>query len=187
MLMDKDLKKATVEHMNKAIEHLSHELTTIRTGRASAALLDALKVDYNGVMAPIKQVATVSVPDAKTILVQPFQPNMIAAVEKAIRASDLGLNPNNDGHAIRLPIPALTEDRRKEILKVVKKLGEDTRIAIRNIRREAIEKIKASEKSGKITEDDMHRGEKEAQEITDEHIKDVDKVIQAKEKEIMTV
>ena len=185
--MDKELKKVTVDHMKKAIEHLSHELATIRTGRASAALLDTVKVDYYGVMTPIKQAATVSVPDAKTIMVQPFQQNTLSAVEKAIRASDLGLNPNNDGRAIRIPIPPLTEERRREILKVVKKLGEDTRVAIRNIRREAIEKVKASEKAGKITEDDMHRGEKEAQEITDEHIKEVDKVIQAKEKEIMTV
>lgn len=185
--MDKELKKVTVEHMKKAVEHLSHELTTIRTGRASAALLDSIRVDYYGVPTPIKQVATVSVPDAKTILVQPFQQNMLAAVDRAIRASDLGLTPNSDGHSIRLPIPALTEERRRDLLKLVKKLGEDTRIAIRNIRRDAIEKIKASEKAGKITEDDMHRGEKEAQEITDDYIKEVDKVIQAKEKEIMTV
>jgi ribosome recycling factor len=185
--MDKELKKVTVEHMKKAIEHLSHELASIRTGRASAALLDGIKADYYGVPTPIKQVATVSVPDAKTILVQPFQQNMLAAVDKAIRASDLGLTPNSDGRSIRLPIPALTEERRRDLLKLVKKLGEDTRVAIRNIRRDAIEKIKASEKAGKITEDDLHRGEKEAQEITDEHIKEVDKVIQAKEKEIMTV
>lgn len=185
--MDSELKKITLDHMKKAIEHLSHELTTIRTGRASAALLDTMKVDYYGVMTPIKQVASVTVPDAKTIMVQPFQQNMLAAVEKAIRASDLGLNPNNDGHVIRLPIPALTEDRRKELLKVIKKLGEDTRIAVRNIRRDAIEKIKASEKAGTITEDDMHRGEKEAQEITDDHINEVDKIILAKEKDIMTV
>jgi ribosome recycling factor len=185
--MDSELKKTTLDHMKKAIEHLSHELTTIRTGRASAALLDTLKVDYYGVMTPIKQVATVTVPDAKTIMVQPFQQNMLHSVEKAIRASDLGLNPNNDGHMIRLPIPSLTEDRRREILKIVKKLGEDTRIAVRNIRRDAIDKIKASEKAGTITEDDMRRGEKEAQEITDEHIKDVDKIILAKEKEVMTI
>jgi ribosome recycling factor len=185
--MDKELKKATIDHMKKALEHLSHELATIRTGRASAALLDTLKVDYYGVLSPIKQVATITVPDAKTIMVQPFQQNMLQSIEKAIRASDLGLNPNNDGHAIRLPIPALTEERRREILKVVKKLGEDSRVAIRNIRREVIEKIKASEKAGKITEDDMHRGEKEAQEITDENIKEVDRIILVKEKEVMTV
>jgi len=185
--MDKELKKVTVEHMNKAIEHLSHELAIIRTGRASAALLDSIKVDYYGSLTPIKQVATVSVPDAKTIMVQPFQPNLLSAVDKALRASDLGLTPNNDGHVIRLPIPALTEDRRKDILKVVKKIGEDTRVAVRNIRRDAIEKIKAAEKAGKITEDDMHRGEKEAQDLTDEHIKLVDEVLAGKEKEVMTV
>ena len=112
---------------------------------------------------------------------------MLAAVEKAIRTSDLGLNPSNDGKTIRLPIPSLTEDRRKDLLKVVKKMGEDTRIAIRNIRRDAIEKMKAAEKASKITEDDLHRGEKEAQDLTDEYIKEVDKVIAVKEKEIMTV
>ncbi|MHB9028572.1 MAG: ribosome recycling factor [Candidatus Latescibacterota bacterium] len=185
--MDKELKQTTVEHMNRAIEHLGHELSAIRTGRASAALLDGIKVDYYGVPTPLKQVATVSVPDAKTIMIQPFQQNMFAPVEKAIRASDLGLNPNSDGKAIRLPIPALTEDRRKDLLKVVKKLGEDTKVAVRNIRRDAIEKMKASEKSGKITEDDLRRGEKEAQDLTDEHIKEIDRVITAKEKEIMTV
>jgi ribosome recycling factor len=185
--MDKELKHTTVEHMKRAIEHLGHELAAIRTGRASAALLDGIKVDYYGVSTPLKQVATISVPDAKTIMVQPFQQNMLAPVDKAIRASDLGLNPNSDGKAIRLPIPSLTEDRRKDLLKVVKKLGEDTKVAIRNIRRDAIDKIKASEKEGKITEDDMRRGEKEAQDITDEHTKEIDKVIAAKEKEIMTV
>ncbi len=125
--MDKELKSITVDHMKKAIEHLGHELSTIRTGRASAALLDGIKVDYYGVPTPLKQVATVSVPDAKSILVQPFQQNMLSAVDKALRASDLGLTPNSDGHIIRLPIPPLTEDRRKDLLKVVKKLGEDTR------------------------------------------------------------
>lgn len=185
--MENELKKITVEHMKKAIEHLSHELSTIRTGRASAALLDGIKVDYYGTPSPLKQVATVTVPDAKTIMVQPFQQNMLSAIEKAIRVSDLGLNPGNDGKTIRLPIPTLTEDRRKDLMKVVKKLGEDTRVAVRNIRRDAIEKMKANEKSGKITEDDLHRGEKEAQDLTDEYIKEVDKVIVAKEKEIMTV
>jgi len=185
--MDKELKSITVDHMNKAIDHLGHELSTIRTGRASAALLDGIKVDYYGVPTPLKQVATISVPDAKTILVQPFQQNMLSPVDKALRASDLGLNPNSDGHSIRLPIPALTEDRRKDLLKLVKKLGEDARVAIRNIRRDAIEKLKASEKAGKITEDDLRRGEKEAQDITDEHMKEIDKVVAAKDKEIMTV
>ncbi len=185
--MDNELKKTTIDHMNRSIEHLAHEFASIRTGRASAAILDSIKVDYYGVPSPLKQVATVSVPDAKTIMVQPFQQNMLAPVEKAILASDLGLNPNNDGKTIRLPIPPLTEDRRKDILKVVKKLGEDTKITIRNIRRDAIEKMKASEKAGKISEDDLRRGEKEAQDITDEHIKKIDAILAGKEKEIMTV
>lgn len=185
--METELKKVTIEHMKKAIEHLSHELSTIRTGRASTALLDGIKVDYYGSASPLKQVATVTVPDAKTIVVQPFQQNMLPAIEKAIRASDLGLNPNSDGKTIRLPIPALTEDRRKDLMKVVKKLGEDTRIAIRNIRRDAIEKMKASEKGGKITEDDLRRGEKDAQDLTADYIKEVDRIIAVKEKEIMTI
>lgn len=185
--MESELKKTTVEHMKKALEHLAHELSSIRTGRASAALLDGVRVDYYGSPAPLRQVATVSVPDAKTIMVQPFQQNMIAPIEKALLASDLGLTPNSDGKAIRLPIPSLNEDRRKDLLKVVKKLGEDTRVAVRNIRRDAIEKLKASEKAGKITEDDLRRGEKEAQDLTDENIKEIDRIIAAKEKEIMTV
>ncbi len=185
--MDNELQKTTLDHMNKAIEHLSHELASIRTGRASTALLDGIKVDYYGSPTPLKQVATVSVPDAKTIMVQPYQANMLGPVEKAIRASDLGLTPNNDGKTIRLPIPALTEDRRKDLLKVVKKLGEETRIAIRNVRRDTIEKMKASQKAGTITEDDLRRGEKEAQDLTDDRIKEVDRVIAVKEKEIMTV
>ncbi len=185
--MDKEIKKNTIEHMKKAIEHLNHELSTIRTGRASAALLDIVKVDYFGTMTPIKHIASISVPDPKTIAIQPFQSNMFANIEKAIMASGLGLTPSNDGHVIRLSIPQLTEERRKDILKLVKKLGEDTKISIRNIRREAIEKLRASEKISEITEDDLHRGEKETQELTDKYIIDVDEVIGNKEKEIMTV
>ena len=123
--MDKEIKKNAVEHMKKAIEHLNHELATIRTGRASSTLLDTLKVDYFGTISPIKHVASVSVPDAKTISIQPFQPNMLTVIEKAILSSDLGLTPQNDGHLIRLTIPQLTEDRRKDILKIVKKHGEE--------------------------------------------------------------
>ncbi|MCE5248927.1 ribosome recycling factor [bacterium] len=185
--MDKDLRAVTVEHMKKAVEHLSHELSTIRTGRASASLLDTIKVNYYGTPTPLNHVANISVPDSKTIMIQPFQQNLIGDVEKAIQASDLGLTPNSDGHVIRLPIPQLTEERRKDILKLVKKLGEDTKVAIRNIRRDAIEKMRVMKKDSKITEDDLHRGEKEAQEITDKHITEVDQVIAVKEKEVMTV
>jgi len=185
--MDKEIKRHAVENMRKAIEHLNHELATIRTGRASAALLDTLKVDYFGAMTPVKHVASVSVPDAKTIAIQPFQQNMLGVIEKAIHSSDLGLTPLNDGHVIRLAIPPLTEERRTEIVRLVKKLGEDTKIAIRNIRREAIERLRAAEKASEISEDDLHRGEKEAQELTDKYVAEVDEVIAAKEKEVMTV
>lgn len=185
--MDKELKKNASEHMKKAIEHLQTELTHIRTGRASAALLDTIKVDYFGTPTPIKHVATVSVPDAKTIVVQPFQPNLIQAIDKAIRQSDLGLNPNSDGHSLKIPVPQLTEERRKDIMKVVKKLGEDTRVAIRNIRRDVVEKLRVLEKDGKLPEDDRHKSEKEVQDTTDQFIKEVDNVIIAKEKEVMTI
>ena len=185
--MDKEIKKNAVEHMKKAVEHLNHELATIRTGRASSTLLDTLKVDYFGTMTPIKHVANVSIPDAKTIAIQPFQPNMLAVIEKAILSSDLGLTPQNDGHFIRLNIPQLTEDRRKDILKIVKKHGEETKISIRNIRRKAIEKLRSAEKDSDITEDDLHRGEKETQELTDKFVAEVDEVIENKEEEIMTV
>lgn len=185
--MVKEIYQVTTDHMKKTVEHLSTELSHIRTGRASAALLDTIKVDYYGTPSPLKHVAAISVPDSKTILVQPYQANMLQPIEKSIRQSDLGLNPNNDGHSIRIPIPQLTEERRKEILKVARKLGEDTRIAIRNIRRDSIDKLRAAEKSGSITEDDLRKSEKEMQDLTDKYISEIDVIIVAKEKEIMTV
>ena len=185
--MDKEIRKNTVEHMKKTLEHLNHELATIRTGRASTALLDTIKVDYFGTMTPLKHVASISVPDPKSIAIQPFQPNMLVNIEKALQASDLGLTPNSDGHVIRLSIPKLTEERRKEILKIVKNHGEETKIAIRNIRRDAIEKLRVAQKAGEITEDDLHRSEKETQEITDEYTSKIDEIIENKEEEIMTV
>lgn len=185
--MDKEVKHTAVDHMKKTIEHLHYELSTIRTGRASATLLDMLKVDYFGTMSPINHVANVSIPDAKTIAIQPFQPNMLQVIEKAIQTSDLGLTPQNDGIMIRLTIPQLTEDRRKDIMKLVKKLGEDAKIAIRNVRREAIEKLRHLEKESDITEDDLHRSEKETQELTDKFIAEIDEIIVAKETDVMTV
>ena len=133
MEMDKEIKQNMVSHMKKTIEHLHHEFATIRTGRASAALLDTVKVDYFGTKTPLKHVASVSVPDSKTIAIQPFQANLLGEIEKALQTSDLGLTPNNDGHMIRLTIPQLTEERRKDILKTVKKIGEESKIAIRNL------------------------------------------------------
>jgi len=185
--MDKEIKHIALDHMKKTLEHLHHELSTIRTGRASTTLLDTLKVDYFGTPTPVKHVANVSVPDAKTISIQPFQPNMLQEIEKALMSSDLGLTPQSDGIIIRLVIPQLTEDRRKDIMKLVKKFGEDTKIAIRNIRREAIEKLRHLEKESDITEDDLHRAEKEAQEYTDKFIAEVDVIIEAKEEDVMTV
>ena len=185
--MDKEIKRQTHDHMKKAVEHLNHELARIRTGRASTALLDTIKVDYFGTLTPVKHIANITIPDAKTILIQPFQSNILQNIEKAIYSSDLGLTPNSDGHVIRLPIPQLTEERRKEILKLVKKLGEEAKIAIRNVRRDAIEKLREAEKNKDISEDDRHRGEKEAQELTDEYIKEIDIIIAAKEEEVMTV
>lgn len=185
--MDKELRQITIDHMKKSLDHLHHELATIRTGRASVALLDAVKVDYFGSLQPVKHVANVSVPDAKTIMVQPFQQNMLAVIEKAIYQSDLGLTPNNDGHVIRLTIPQLTEERRHDLTKLVKKLGEDSKIAVRNVRRDTIEKLRTAEKNSEITEDDLKRDEKEVQDLTDEYIAEVDKTLAAKEEEIMTV
>lgn len=185
--MDREIKKAAVEHMNSAIEHLNHELATIRTGRASTTLLDTVKVDYFGTPTPLKHIANISIPDAKTIAIQPFQSNILNEIEKALHSSSLGLTPQSDGHSIRLNIPQLTEERRKDILKVVKKHGEDTKIAIRNIRRDAIEKLRSAQKDGNITEDDLHRGEKETQEITDKYVTQVDNIIKDKEEEVMTV
>ena len=185
--MDKEIKSQSIDHMNKTIDHLNNELSRIRTGRATPALLDTVKVDYFGSMTPLKHVANISVPEPKTILIQPFQANMLQNIEKAIYQSDLGLTPNSDGHMIRLPIPQLTEERRKDILKLVKKHGEDTKVAIRNVRRDAIEKLRALEKNHSISEDDLHRGEKEAQEITDKYIVKVDEIVKAKEEEVMTV
>ncbi len=185
--MDKEIKSQSIDHMNKTLDHLNNELSRIRTGRATPALLDTVKVDYFGSMTPLKHVANISVPEPKTILIQPFQANMLQNIEKAIYQSDLGLTPNSDGHMIRLPIPQLTEERRKDILKLVKKHGEETKVAIRNIRREAIEKLRALEKNHSISEDDLHRGEKEAQEITDKYIVKVDEIVKAKEEDVMTV
>ena len=185
--MIKEIKDLSIEHMQKALEHLNHELSTIRTGRASAALLDSIKVDYYGTMTPLKHVATINIPDAKTINIQPFETNKLSAIEKAILASDVGITPSNDGHTIRLVIPKLTEERRRDLIKIVKKIGEDARIAIRNIRREAIEKLKAAEKESLITEDDLHRSEKEIQELTDKNILEIDKILEVKDKEILTV
>jgi len=181
------LSKETTSNMDRAIEHLHHELATIRTGKAHAALLDSIQVEYFGQKVPIKQVANVAVPDPRLITVQPWDKSVISDIEKAILASELGLNPQNDGTLIRLPVPPLTEERRKDLVKVVRRMGEEAKVALRNIRRHAIDELRKLEKSHEISEDNMHTKQDEIQKLTDEHVKNVDKTVEAKEKEIMEI
>ncbi|MEJ5287347.1 MAG: Ribosome recycling factor [Candidatus Kapaibacterium sp.] len=175
----------TREQMNKSLEHYKQQLAKVRTGRANASILDNVKVDYYGTPTPIPQVATINVPDAKTIIIQPWDTSIINAIEKAIKQSDLGFNPVNDGRILRIPVPPLTEERRKEIVKFCKKLTEDAKIAIRNIRRDQIEVIRKAEKDKELTEDDRKLGEEKIQKVTDEFIKKIDELFSAKEKEIL--
>jgi ribosome recycling factor len=171
--------------MEKAIERLRRELSRVRAGRANPALLDEIKVDSYGTMSPLKQVATVSVADARLLVVKPYDRGTIAAIEKAINNSQLGLNPNNDGIVIRVPIPPLTEERRKQLVKQVRDAGEDAKIAIRLVRRETNDLLKASEDDGSISEDDLKRGLDQIQKLTDAEIKAVEETIAKKEAEIM--
>ncbi len=173
--------------MSKAVEVVRDELSKIRTGKATTALLDGIKVDYYGTMTPLKQVANVSTPDVHTVSVQPWEKTMIQTIEKAILNANLGLNPANDGSIIRVPIPPLNEERRKELVKLVKRFGEDGKIAIRNVRRDAIEHLKKAEKEEHFSEDERKRAEQECQKLTDRHVKDVDNLLDHKEKEIMEV
>ena len=182
-----DIKKDAQARMTKSIEALRHTLVKVRTGRASTALVEHLKVNYYGSDMPLSQVASVAVGDARSIIITPWEKQMVSAVEKAILASDLGLTPNTAGTTIRLNLPALTEERRKELSKVVHGEGEDTKVAIRNIRRDANQQIKDLLKDKQITEDDERRAEEEIQKLTDKSIKDVDDVVKAKEQELMAV
>jgi len=184
MIIDEVFQDAETR-MQKTVEATRSELSKIRTGKASPAILDAIRVDYYGTSVPIKQVASISVPEPRLIQIQPWDKKILPEIEKAIQKSDLGLNPINDGNLIRLPIPPLTEERRKDLVRVVHKLGEEGRMAIRNIRRDANEHLKKAEKNHEISEDDAHRAMKEIQELTDEYIEKIDEVIKAKEKEIL--
>jgi len=175
------------EKMKKAIENLRYELNKIRTGKASASILDGVKVNYYGSIVPLKQAASISVPEIRLITVQPWDKSMINEIEKAILKSDIGLTPVNDGHIIRLPIPALTEERRLELVKQTKRLGEEIKVSIRNSRREANESLKKGEKDGTISEDNSYRAQENIQELTDKYIKKVDDILQAKEREIMEI
>lgn len=179
---------AQTEHKMKAtVEHTREEFVKIRTGRASTGLLDQIKVDYYGCPTPLNQVAQVGVGDARTLTVQPWEKNMVKVVEKAIRDSDLGLNPATSGDVIRVPLPPLTEERRRELSKVVRGMGEDSKVAIRNLRRDANTHVERLTKDKEISEDDERRAETEVQKLTDKYVAAIDKVVADKEKEIMTV
>jgi ribosome recycling factor len=185
--MVKEILKQTEDKMHKAVEVVRSELVKIRTGKATTALLDGVKVDYYGAHSPLTQVANVTVMDVHTIAVQPWDKSMVAPIEKAIIAANLGLNPIADGQIVRVPIPPLNEERRKELVKLVKKFAEEGKIAIRNIRRDAIEHLKKSEKAEHFSEDERKRAETDVQKMTDKFIKDTDGLVVLKEKEIMEV
>jgi ribosome recycling factor len=173
--------------METSLNSVREELARIRTGKATTALLDTVKVTAYGSTVPLKQVAGISVPEPRLILVQPWDPSIVGEIEKALLKSDLGVTPSSDGKVIRLPIPPLTEERRKDLVRLVKKLAEEGRIAIRNVRREANDQLKAFERDGKVSEDAMHRAQKEVQDATDDYVQKVDELLESKEHEIMEV
>jgi ribosome recycling factor len=185
-MIDDALLDAT-ERMEKAAEALRRDLATIRTGRASPALVEHLKVDYYGTPTPLNQLATISTPEARLIVIQPWDRGSIGAVEKAILKSDIGLNPSNDGTVIRLAIPQLTEERRRDIAKQVRKRVEEARVAVRNIRRDCHDHIRRLEHEHEISQDDLHRAETDLQKLTDDHVKEIDKVGHEKEEEVLAV
>ena len=181
------LLKDTSARMERSIEAFRKELGKVRTGRASFSLLDGIKVDYYGTPTPLQQVGTLSVPESRMITVTPWDTKMIGPIEKAVQGSGLGLNPASDGKMVRIPIPPLTEERRKELAKMVRKMAEDARVAVRNVRREAIEKLKDREKKKEISEDVVKRGQERIQKETDAHVKKIDEILKSKEQEILEV
>ncbi|MBI2604585.1 MAG: ribosome recycling factor [Deltaproteobacteria bacterium] len=185
--MSKQVIDALAARMTKTLGNLRTELAKVRTGRATPTLLDSVKVDYYGSMMPISQVASITCPEARTIQIQPWEGGMLQPIEKAILTANIGLVPQSDGRIIRVPLPMLTEERRKEFVKLVKKLGEENKIALRNERRDANEEVKKLEKGKQLTEDDAKKAQDQVQKKTDEFVAEVDKLIAAKEKEIMSV
>ena len=185
-IMD-DLLADAGRRMDKSVDATAHELNTVRTGRASAALLDRIEVDYYGQKTPLRQLATINVPEPRLLTVQPFDPSSVKAIERSIQESDLGLTPSNDGKVIRLPIPQLTEERRKELVRVVRHLAEEGRVAIRNVRRDVMHDLKELVREGDVGDDEERRAEEKAQKLTDEHVKRVDDLLKRKEEEIMEV
>ena len=182
-----ELVSDTIRRMDSSIEHTRTEFNTVRTGRASAALLDRISVDYYGSPTPLKQLATVNVPEPRMLTIQPFDPTSIKAIEKAIQESDLGLTPSNDGKLIRLPMPQPNEERRLELVKIVRKLAEEGKIAVRNVRRDAMQHLQELTKKHEIGDDDERRAEERVQKLTDEHTKTIDDLLKHKEAEIMEV
>lgn len=182
-----DVKKDAEDRMKKAIDALHRELATIRTGRASPALVDRVEVDYYGAMTPLNQLAGVSAPEARLLVIQPWDKGSIGAIERAIRTADLGVNPNNDGDLIRIAIPPLTEERRRDLVKVVRSKVEDSRVAIRNIRRDAISQIKELMQEKMISEDDERRGEQEIQDLTDKYVGQAETIGKEKEEDVLEV
>jgi ribosome recycling factor len=182
-----ELVKDAQTRMQKSVDHAHNEFNTVRTGRASAGLLDRIDVDYYGTKTPLKQLATIGVPEARMLTIQPFDPSSIRNIEKAVMESDLGLTPSNDGKLIRLPIPQLTEERRKELVKVVRSLAENHRIAVREIRRDAMKGLKDLVDAGSVGADDERRAEEQVQKLTDDHTKQIDDLLKHKEAEVMEV
>jgi ribosome recycling factor len=182
-----DVLQEAERRMKKAVEHVRDDFASIRTGRASASLLNRVSVNYYGAPTPLSQIASIAVPEPTLLVVSPYDKSAIGDVEKAILQADLGVNPVSDGNVLRLPIPRLTEERRKELSKVVRSKAEEGRVAIRNVRRDVIEDLRAFEKDGEITKDDLHRGQEEAQKLTDRFISEMDEMLKVKEKELMEV
>ncbi|MBD5113337.1 MAG: ribosome recycling factor [Ruminococcaceae bacterium] len=183
----KEIIDNTKERMGKCINALESELGTIRAGRANPTVLDKITAEYYGTPTPINQMASVSVAEARILVVQPYDASQLKVIEKAIQASDLGINPTNDGRVLRIAFPQLTEDRRKELCKQVSKICEESKVAVRNVRRDGMDKIKAKKKANEITEDDVKEAEKNIQKLTDKFIEDIDKIGEAKDKEIMSI
>ncbi len=181
------VRQRVTERMDGALEHLKRDLAGLRTGRASVALFDSVKVDYYGTPTPLKQVANLATPEARLITIQPWEPNLIKEIEKALMTSDLGLSPSNDGKMIRVPLPPLSEERRKDLIKVCKKHGEDTKVQIRGFRRDGNEELKKLQKDAKLSEDDLRKSESEIQKLTDQYIQKIDQVLKKKEEEILEV
>lgn len=186
-MLDKPILEQTEKRMGASVSDARHKLASVRTGRASLAMFDGVHVDYYGTMTPLNQVAKLSIPEPTMVVAQPFDPSTLPAIEKAIQAADLGLNPANDGKLIRIPIPALTEERRKQLVKKVHAMNEDAKTAVRQVRRDANEEIKKLQKDGKISEDESRRAQDEVQKLTDKHVAQIDDLGKAKEKELMEV